>query len=305
MFPFNLAGPSFLAFYALFAATVLIAYALWLRALGAPSGRDGSVTLDALTADPYRIACLRAGPDEAVKLAVVNLIDRDLLTHAKGTGWRATLKGDPGLQRRSLDRVVLGQCKAAPLSADEILADRTVQKAAAEIEADLQAKGLLFTTAQRARRHAVRRGVILLLAGVAGLRIIQALFNGQHNIGFLILLAAVACIMPVLTQGRFTRQGRRALDSVTALMARLKGRADRLVPGGATNEVVLYAAVFGLYALPATTFAYVEQTFPRPRDTSGSGSSGSDSSSSSSDGGSSCGGGGGGCGGCGGGGGGD
>lgn len=299
LFPFNLAGPPFLAFYAVFAAGVLIAYRWWLRSGG--TARDGGVMLDALTSDPYRMACLRAGPEEAVKLAVVNLIDRDLLTDAKGKGWRATNKADPGLQRRTLDRVVLGQCKAAPLSADEILADRSVKKAAAELEADLQAKGLLFSPAQQGLRGTVRLAVLLALVGVAGLRIAQALSTGHSNIEFLAILTVVACIIALAqSRGRLTGAGQRALDSMTSLMARLKGRSDRLARGGATNEAVLFAAVFGLYALPASAFGFVEEVFPRPRGSSDSGSSGSDGGSSSSD--SSCGGGGG-CGGCGGGGG--
>ena len=298
MFPFTLPGPAFLAFYAVFAIGVLVAYGIWLRRFDAAAG--GSVMIDALTADPYRIACLRAGPDEAVKLAVVNLIDRGLLADAQGEGWRATPKADPGLQRRSLDRVVLGQCKAVPLSTREMLADRTVRKAVAEIEADLQGKGLLLTTAQQRLRSMVRLSVVALLGGVAGLRLMQALSTGHHNIEFLVMLTLVACFIGLmLPRSPLTPAGRRALDSVTALMGRLKSRADQIKPGGATNEAVLFAAVFGLYALPAAAFPFIEQAFPPPPRSSDSGGGG-DSGSSSSD--SSCGGGGG-CGGCGGGGG--
>lgn len=299
MAPFTLAGPAFLAFYAVFAIGVLVAYGTWLRRFGATAG--GGVMIDALTADPYRIACLRAGPDEAVKLAVVNLIDRGLLADAQGDGWRATNKGDPGLQRRSLDRVVLGQCQAAPLSTRDMLADRTVRQAAAEIEADLQAKGLLVNPAQHGLRSAVRWAVVALLAGVAGLRILQAFSRGHSNVEFLAMLALVACFVALsLPRSRLSPAGRRALASVTSLMGRLKSRADRLRPGGATNEVALFAAVFGLYALPAAAFPFIEQAFPAPRSESGGGG---DGGSSSSDGGSSSCGGGGGCGGCGGGGG--
>jgi uncharacterized protein (TIGR04222 family) len=298
MFPFNLAGPAFLAFYAVFAVGVLVAYGVWLRRFGAAA--HGSVMIDALAADPYRIACLRAGPDEAVKLAVVNLIDRGLLADAQGEGWRATRKAEPGLQRRSLDRVVLGQCQAVPLSTPEMLADRAVRKAAAEVEADLQGKGLLLTTAQRRLHGTVRLGVVALLWGVAGLRVMQALSREQANIEFLAIGALVAGFVALaLPRSPLTPAGRRALDSVTALMGRLKARANQLRPGGATNEAVLLAAVFGLYALPAAAFPFIEQAFPPPP-RSGDSGGGGDGGGSSSD--SSCGGGGG-CGGCGGGGG--
>ncbi|MEN9627256.1 MAG: hypothetical protein RJA10_483 [Pseudomonadota bacterium] len=297
MFPFNLAGPAFLVFYAVFAVVVLVAYGVWLRHLGAAAA--GGVTIDSLTADPYRIACLRAGPDEAVKLAVVNLIDRGLLADARGEGWRATRKADPGLQRRSLDRVVLGQCQAVPLSADEVLADRAVRKAATEIEADLKGKGLLLTTPQRGLRGTVRLAVVALLWGLPALRLWQALSREQTHVEYLMMMAVVAGLIALaLPREPLTPAGRRALQSVTSLLGRLKSRAEQIRPGGATNEAVLCAAAFGLYVLPAAAFPFIEQVYPQPARGGDSGGGG-DGGSSSSD--SSCGGGGG-CGGCGGGG---
>lgn len=299
MFPFTLNGPQFLAFYAAFALAVLLLYHR-LRRAGA-AGDDRGVMLDALTADPYRIACLRDGPDEAVRVAVVNLIDRGLLVDAKGNGWRASLQADPAVQRRSLDAVILGQCKAAPMSADDILADRAVRKAAAAIESDLQGKGLLQSAAALAARKRLRAVVLVLLAGVALARIALSLAAGHDNVEFLAIMAVVACVGALaLPSARQTELGQRSLTSVQGLLGRLKGRADRLAPGGATNEAVLFAAVFGIHALPASAFAFVEQAYPKPKDTGGgSGDGGGGSSDSGS---SSCGGGGG-CGGCGGGGG--
>ena len=98
--------------------------------------------VDALTADPYRIACLRGGPDEAVRLAMVNLVDRDLLTEAKGSALRSTLKAEPAQQRRRLDRVILERCQVSPMTPDEVLADRSVHSTASELETELQQRGI-------------------------------------------------------------------------------------------------------------------------------------------------------------------
>ena len=78
------------------------------------------------------------------------------------------------------------------------------------------------------------------------------------------------------------------------LFKRLPERAASLKPGGESNEMAMLAAVFGLTALPAAAYPFVEKIYPKPQ--SDSSGSGGDSGSSCS---SSCGGGcgGGGCGG--------
>lgn len=306
MFPFTLDGPDFLVFYAVLAAIAIVVHWLWHRA----DGDAGTSNLETLTADPYRIACLRGGPDEALRLAVVNLVDRDLLTEAKGQALRATLKAHPEQQRRRLDRVILERCQAAPMLPDEILADRQVRSSADELDAELQQRGLLRSDAQLADLLRSRKWLLLALAGLALARMAQALLAGRSNIVFLALLTALVCLVILkLPAGRLTGHGQRALDRLRTLLKRLHSRADQLRPGGATNEAMLVAAVFGLYALPAAAFLFAYQAFPPPRNDSGSSSGSSDSGGSScsssggsSDGGSSCGGGGG-CGGCGGGGG--
>jgi len=294
MLPFSLSGPQFLTFYFLFALLLLALY--WLLYGVAPAAGRPGMKLDALTADPYRIACLRGGPDEAVRLAVVNLVDRGLLAGAENGSLRVTPQAHPDIQRRSLDRVILRRCAAAAMRPDAIVADREVRTAAAELESELQQQGLLRSADDRAARDRARRLAVLVLAFVALVRIVQALLAGRSNIEGLIVLALVACgLVWMLPRRQLTREGQRALESLQALLARLQQRANRLLPGGATNEAVLFASVFGIYALPAAAFPFVEQTYPKPKPASDSGGSGSDS------GGSSCGGGGG-CGGCGGGG---
>lgn len=137
---------------------------------------------------------------------------------------------------------------------------------------------------------------LAFLGGIALIKIIVATLSGRTNIGFLVALAVIACIVAaVLCHPRVTSAGRKALNTLRVLVRRLEGNAGRLRAGGATNEALLMAAVLGLYALPVEAFAFVEALYPKPKP--------ADTSSNSSDGGSSgssgCGGGGG-CGGCGG-----
>jgi hypothetical protein len=46
-------------------------------------------------------------------------------------------------------------------------------------------------------------------------------------------------------------------------MKRLKDNSERIKPGGETNEALLLASVFGIYALSSTLFPVVEEMFPR------------------------------------------
>ena len=103
-----------------------------------------------------------------------------------------------------------------------------------------------------------------------------------------------------MTWRRQTFAGVQMLEHARTLMKRLKDNSDRIKPGGETNEALLLASVFGIYALSSTLFPVVEEMFPQPKSSSSSsdGSSDSSSCSSSSCSSSSCGGGGG-CGGCG------
>jgi uncharacterized protein (TIGR04222 family) len=224
----------------------------------------------------------------------VNLVDRGLL-ELQGSALGATGRAEPESVRRELDRVILQRCRFAALSAADIVKDSTVRAAAARMETQLQTQGLLLSAADLAARGRARRNLLWLLLGVALARIAQALMAGRTNLLLLVIETGLACyLVVVLPRARLTQGGQAALSSLQTLLDRLRRRAESLAPGGATTEAILLAAMFGLYALPASAFPFVEQAYPRPKASdSGGGDSGGSSSDSSG-----CGGGGG-CGGCG------
>ena len=98
---FDLPGPSFLLFYVITSAAALSLLQLLIRALESkPMPRLG-------TPDPYEVAYLRGGADEAIRVATLSLVDRGLL-EVDG----ANLKAVPGAGdrvRRSLERAVLSE----------------------------------------------------------------------------------------------------------------------------------------------------------------------------------------------------
>src|SRR5262245_31992018 len=73
MNPFSLPGPEFLFFYFCFSLVVIVA-AFILRRM-AESGPAPKIDL----ADPYLIAYLRGGEDEALRVALISLVDRGIL----------------------------------------------------------------------------------------------------------------------------------------------------------------------------------------------------------------------------------
>src|SRR6266511_933500 len=73
MNPFDLRGPEFLLFYFCFSLAVIIAIVVLRRR--AESGDAPRIDLG----DPYLIAYLRGGEDEALRLAVISLVDRGAL----------------------------------------------------------------------------------------------------------------------------------------------------------------------------------------------------------------------------------
>jgi uncharacterized protein (TIGR04222 family) len=297
MFPFNLPGPAFLAFYACFSAVVLGAF--WFYARSGSGASTGS-RLGELTSDPYRIGYLRGAEDETVRLAIVNLLDRGLL-QSDGPLLQASDGASAEILRRPLDRAILAHC-ARPAVFGAVAADRAVLAACKAYEKELADAGLVRAQGADGVVFMALLAVLALLGGLGVARVLQALGRGNTNIVFLLILVAAACwVAWQIYSNRRTFAGTSKLRSLQTLMARLKARAATLSGGGETNEALLLAAVFGLSALPTAAFPFVEQLFPSSVPSSSS--SGESGISWSSDSGSSCGGGGGsGCGGCGGGG---
>lgn len=299
MFPFNLPGPQFLVFYAVFAAVLILFYRFY-----AMSGSAGDkIRLSQLTDDPYQIAFLRGGAEEAVRVAIVNLVDRKLLEVAIA-GVKAAAGDGAALVRRKLDVAILKSCEYW-VNARNIWREPAVRAACMEYEAKLSARGLLLSASERSSRAFLKGVVLVLLGGVALARLAQAFSRGQGNIFFLIVLAVIALVIAwCIVGGYATATGREALKSLQILMQRVQRQVSKLQAGGTTNEALMLAAVMGIHALPAAAFPFVSALFPTPMQTAAAGnrdrssSCGSSSSCSSS---SSCGGGGGGCGGCGGG----
>lgn len=292
MNPLELRGPDFLLFY------WATAVAAWLLLWGLLVVYEAGTMPHLRGMDPYLIAYLRGGAKESVRLAMFSLVDRGLLTADVPSGAKgpATLKAevDRAETRDPVEGVILKRCRGGA-DAGEVLQDQAVLRACDKYADALRRLGLYPNGEQKAWRRivlAVGGGLLLLLA-VA--KVMIGLSRGRP-VAFLVISAIIVVLVTAgITVGRArTALGTRFLRDLRTLFVGLKQRASSLRPGGATDEAMLLAAVFGVTTLPTLHFPYAQHLGPR-----------GDVSSPSSCG-SSCGGGdggGGGCGGCGGGGG--
>lgn len=284
-------GEKFLAFYAGLALLVLLA--LHWRARGAAEAR---VNVTFMTSDPYRIAYLRDGASEAIRVAVFNLVDRGLLALRPDGSLAVARKDAPSMVRRKLEQAILAVClgRATPAS---LLRSRPVRQQADAYGEELRWESLLAGNRARLEQGVLFVAAIALLGGLAFAKVTRALVDGRDNVLFLIILGLMACALA----GRFgfrrlTAAGGAMLADLRTLTRRLHDRAHTFERGGAGHEALLVAGIYGLWALPASIYPFVETLYPRPRP-DGSGDGGGSSSSDGSDsGGGGCGGG---CGGCG------
>jgi uncharacterized protein (TIGR04222 family) len=285
MNPFDLRGPEFLAFYLVFGLATL-AVLWWLR-----RGGEADPTSDAMLNDYVEIAYLRGGPQEAMRVATLNLVNRGLLEVHGDEHLQATDKSWAETVSKPIERRLLAKFRDAE-KASTIFSDAALKEVATkESEPNLVRLGLLPDSRRTTKRLTLFGFGVFVLAAVALTKIAVALARGRTNIIFLIFEVAVFSLLAFkVTHPLRTPAGDALLSDLRTLFAGLKARARSLVPGSDTQDFALLTAVFGMGAIPSH-FPRMNKLFPKASSASGCGSSC----------GSSCGGGGcgGGCGGCG------
>jgi uncharacterized protein (TIGR04222 family) len=295
--PFDWRGPEFLVFYVILGVIVIAAVAV-LRRRSEPLG-----AMMAPLTDYLKIAYLRGGPDEALRIATISLLDRGLVEVVDEHHLKTSSRTMPAGLQRTEERV-LETCKDST-RASAIVDDTSLKiTVTTECEGHLIRAGLLPDDKVKADRQWLLMAGMALLALVALVKIVIALGRGRPNIGFLIVaLPVFGYVLYRIANPVRTLAGEAMLADLRQLFTALKDRTLSIGTPSEAQELALVAAVFGISALPGRG-AVSEKLFRRPQSASSSscGSSGSSSScgSGGSSCGSSCGGGcGGGCGGCG------
>jgi uncharacterized protein (TIGR04222 family) len=293
MNPFVLPGPEFLFFYVLFAAAVLLLLRLGRRAL------QGGVLPVMGTNDPYLYACLSGGPAHVIRVALVGLIDRGLLTLS---GETAHLARDdaPQLATRRIERKVLEYCEGGASLTSAVENAELLAVARDDYERPLLGLRLVPDAGGQILRHFALAVAVTVLACVGMSRIGFDAEIGSASIVVLILLMGVAIAIPFrFWTPQRTWLGDESLARVQSLFAYSRQRASSLRPGSGSRDVLWLTALFGVAVLPWAAFPSAVHNgvrFP-DRSSNGGGAGVAAGCGSSSGGGCDGGGGGGGCGG--------
>ena len=296
--PFDWSGPWFLLAYLIFGVLV---YYLARELLIRQELRNPHAQLS-LADDPFRIAFLRGGALEAVKIAAIVLVDRGLL-RADGPLLETASADSLRFATHDIERDVLRLYLGRQGHSKELAAQADMLPACRAYQDSLTQQELLVGPPLLRRRERITLPAHYLLLTVAGVKAVIAISRQHYNLLFLALLLTIFLFMLRGLRTQATSwSAQRLLTDLRMLFGRLNQRASRLQAGSSSADMALLAAIFGLGALPLSVYAYVAELYPVPRHSSDS-SSGStgDSSSGGGDGGGD--GGGSGCGGCGGGGG--
>ena len=285
---------AFLLAYLLACATVIAM--LYVRRIVAEPFRE-LTKFD--TSDPYRLAYLRGGANEALRVATAVLIEaRHLMLLQNESSGEKQLVTAPNCDAKSLpfplERAVL-RFFTTPRKPEEMFEQGGLKRQVDDLyKEELEKAGLLPSEAQKQARTSRALFALIFILVVGLTKIGVALWYGYTNIGFTVIIMVVAAIWALTFIGDYrTRFGNYVIKSLESLFEGMRAQAATLKANASLAQIALLAGVYGVAALPADVFPEVREAFPRaPTDSSSCGSS------CSSDGGScsSCGGG---CGGCG------
>lgn len=238
-------GPDFLLYIACWGAAVLAALRLG-RGLMGPVGptQPSPMALQALE-DPYFVAVLRDGADEAVSCAAVALDGRGYLRLEKD-GLKV-LKPPAREKLHPLEAAVLAGAPKAKAGYELVeAAGDAAWGFGRAAEAKLVSLGLLADGPERWKDQGWRLAAFALVLGPGGFRLVRGFLLGRP-VGFLLMLLGVYTVAAaaLLEPRRRTAAGDAALDGLKSRYSFLGGAAKRGAKLDPADEA-LAAALFGL-----------------------------------------------------------
>jgi uncharacterized protein (TIGR04222 family) len=276
MNPFDLHGPAFLFFYAVL-AIVVIAVAWHVRRrnerdqnrhLGEMrrglvlSHTHPDAAASVAFSDPYLIAHLRGGSSEVIRTAIVSLIDRGVLD-VDGDKVRTSSRGREAMLRKKIEESLQARCMTARDPKD-LFSNEELAAACIEYDRQLIAQRLMPNGDMNEERRRIFLPAAGVLLFISATKLLLAFLRGRTNVMFLIFFTIGSMIaLYKIVFPRRTPLGDDFLAELKNLFNALKLRAAQLRPGGASAEVALLTAVFGIAALPQETFAWTKTLFPR------------------------------------------
>ncbi len=317
----NLKGPMFLALYAAFIFTVLIAYPIIKFLLD----KTSKLSLPTIPQNPdaYEIAYLRGGANEVARSVVFSLRQKDLVkieTVGKQyfiapTTANKTAQLIAPIEQAASDWLKFSREPKEVFSASGLA--EMLQPYCDNYERNLQRKQLLADESLQNTTSMLKAFAMISIVLLGLYKFIAALNHGRSNVLFLVLVGIIGLIVVYFfaKPTRVTKLGKSYLAQLETAFDRLRTQVQSAKPAAQSatfagvDPILLSVGIFGSSILAGSIYNDHNEAFQKSQAGSWSGSScgsgcGSSSCSSSScssggDGGSSCGGGG--CGGCGGG----
>lgn len=251
--------------YALFYLAAAVVISLMVRIIQRRREIEDSVHRAAPIGDPYLIALLRGGSPELLRVAIVSLIDRGLLT-VDGEAVQTTAAGRAAKPGRRIERQLLEFFEERRESR-EVFASPMFDATVAENEAELARMHLMPTREVQDARWKLFRAAAVVLLCFPIARVLMTRVDTGEEIFFLAFLpfGAIAMLLPAALRRR-TAGGDAFVGEVRNLFQSLKLRAPQFRDGAPTPELVMLAAVWGVAILPKESFPWVRELFPKAAD---------------------------------------
>ncbi|AFY44145.1 TIGR04222 domain-containing membrane protein [Nostoc sp. PCC 7107] len=299
----NMYGPHFLVFYAgIITVTLLASY------YNLKFDATAQLPLPSIPSnpDPYKIAYLRGGESEVIRLVIFNLLQDGYLQINKDTIEQSTTYSYADnlsiIERHVFDYFVFPKLANQTLS--DTISNTIIHKFWCETyeESLLNEQLLLPKTARDLAKTISTLGSCIIL-GLGSYKLSIALLKGYNNVLFLIIIGLVYWIIFILLSypSRRTQLGERYIKQLQQSFIQLKNRIIRTISDDRNDtdlNMLLPVAIFGVEILHGTSYTDFANIFaPLVTSHNAGGSSGGGCGGCGGGGG---GGGGGGCGGCGG-----
>jgi uncharacterized protein (TIGR04222 family) len=243
--------------------------------------------------DPYAIAYLRGGLEEAMKVAVLTLAHFKVIALENGL-FKAASSESP-IVSNPLEKKIVEQCKHSGCSFKQIYQGPAGIFASDFIHNDLSSNSLILSKRTLNIIKCLKFLIIVFLSLVALFKINLAITRGRP-FEFLFVAAFAGNLFLYRYQFQNTRSGNQALGDLKVMFDRTKDQVKKYVLPSQKTQFALVVGVFGGLILTGMDDSILA-AFPKPSEGDGSGSGGI---GFGGDCGSGCGGScGGGCGGCG------
>ncbi|HEY6402588.1 MAG TPA: TIGR04222 domain-containing membrane protein, partial [Blastocatellia bacterium] len=231
MNPFDLRGPEFLLFYFFFSLIVILAITI-LR-----HRREAGPAPKIDLSDPYLIAYLRGGENEALRLAVLSLVNRGILV-MEGQFIRRADDSAGDTVKNLVEHETLKKF-SAPDKATSVFNDYNLKSALQSYRQKLEDAGLLpDAAASKARR--LRFLIALMALLIVGLiKINIGLSLGRPVFLLVFMMIAAVIIAAICSFPRLTVRGKAALADIAHLYSGLRAQVNSFSPGGGPAEFAM------------------------------------------------------------------